>query len=480
MFKHVLCVYPYRRELSAVGFFPPVGLESIATIIEPHTRALDIIDLRKEAGHTKDFLRPNIDLVCFSLNWDRDAEFLLEEIRSVPKDIFTIVGGRHVTLDPEKWLKDCPNIDVVVRGDGEEATQEFCQGLSLEKIAGLSFRKNGRIVHNPNRKLGPINENFYPNRRLRKYDYEVVLGGASTGLLIDMVCASRGCPFNCKFCSFNRNPWGKKREWSARSPESVVEELAQIKAPIVGFSDDLFTYDMDRVEKICDLILARGIKKNYLINARIEIARRPDLIKKMEKTGFFMLMLGIESAQDKTLRSMRKGFNTSQIREYFKVLRQTSMILHGYFILGNIGETIEEMEEILPFANELGLDSFALSVLRTSPYSGLDELVAQTPGYHIAPNSKIYSDHCSVYQLRQLRRRMNRQFYTVRRIMRIGGKGLECIELRLLTGLLLRVPKILWNSITHLRKRSKNHRQKRASKIRPTCPPPKPQPNPPF
>ena len=108
----------------------------------------------------------------------------------------------------------------------------------------------------------------------------------------------------------------------------------------------------------------------------------------MERAGFAFLMFGIESTQDKTLRSMRKGFNIKQIREYCKGLRKTSMIRHGYFILGNIGETVPEMLEIPSFAPELGLDTIALSTLRAHPYSGLDELVANNPGYHIAPNAE--------------------------------------------------------------------------------------------
>lgn len=458
LFKHVLCVYPYRRELNAVGFFPPLGLEFIASVIEPYTQALDIVDLRKETGHTKDFLRPETEMVCFSLNWDRDPDFLREEIRSVPGEILVLVGGRHATLDPEQWLIDCPNVDGVVRGDGEEASEEFCRGVPLEEIAGLSFRTDERIIHNPNRELGKIRENIYPNRSLRRYTYEVMLGGTGTGLLIDMVSSSRGCPFNCTFCSFNRNPLGQKRRWSARSAESVVEELAQIKAPLVGFSDDLFTFDMDRVERICDLILARGIRKNYLINARLEIARRPDVLRKMERAGFLLLMLGIESAQDKTLQSMRKGFNTKQIRQYCKVIRRTSMLLHGYFILGNIGESVAEMEQILPFAKELGLDTIAISMLRDSPHSGLDELVAANRGYHIAPGGKIYSDHCSIGELRQLRRWINRKFYTVGQILHLAQKGSRVSELRLLPALLLRLPKILWYSLMHIRKRAKRHR----------------------
>ena len=93
MFQHVLCVYPYRCDLKNMGFFPPLGLEYIAAVIEPHTQALDVVDMRKETGRTKDFLRPETDLVCFSVNWDSDAEFVREEIVSVGSDILVVVGG---------------------------------------------------------------------------------------------------------------------------------------------------------------------------------------------------------------------------------------------------------------------------------------------------------------------------------------------------------------------------------------------------
>ena len=464
MFQHVLCVYPYLRELNRVGFFPPLGLEFIAAAIKPHALAIDIVDMRKESGCTKDFLRPETDMVCFSINWDRDVEFLRQEILSVGPDIFTVVGGRHATEDPEHWLSSCPNVDVVVRGDGEEIMEDICRGMPLEEIAGLSFRKNGRIFHNPNRKLSVIREDLYPDRSRRRYSYEVVFEGINTGIKIDTLSASRGCPFNCTFCSFSRNPWGEKRKWSARSPESVVAELAQIDAHIVGFTDDLFTYDMDRVDRICDLILERGIRKKYLINARLEIARRPDVLRKMERAGFLLLMLGIESAHDKTLRSMRKGFDTARIREYFNDLRNCSMLLHGYFIVGNIGESEEEMLEISSFAHELKLDIIALSTLRDSPYSGLDELVSNSPGYHIAPNRKIYSDECSGKQLRQLRRRINREFYTPRQCLRLVCKGIQNSVYVFLPALFLRLPLIAWKMVMNAREKSRRRTQRQAKR----------------
>ena len=126
--------------------------------------------------------------------------------------------------------------------------------------------------------------------------------------------------------------WGKfKRAWS-------------------GSFDDLFTHDLDRVESHLRPDPGRGIRKRYFVNVRLEIARRPDVLRKMEQAGFSMLMLGVESAHDKTLRAMRKGFDVARIRKYFEVLRHSRMFLHGYFIVGCIGESRDDMLQIAPFA----------------------------------------------------------------------------------------------------------------------------------
>lgn len=425
MFRHVLCVYPYRVEIAGSNHFPPLGLEIVAAVIEKHARAIDIVDLRKESNRTVDFIRPETDLVVFSVNWDLEGRFVREEINSVPPHVMTLVGGRHATEDPEKWMVDCPNVDVLVRGDGEEIVDELARGEPLEKIAGLSFRRDGELVHNPARLPGPVADDVYPNRRLRRYTYSVELDDFETGITLDSVAASRGCPHNCTYCSFSRNPWGAKRSWSARSPEAVVRELEEIDAKAVVFTDDNFTHDMDRVGKICDLIMAAGIRKRYLVNARLEVAKRPDVLCKMARAGFSMLLLGIESTQDRTLRSMRKGFNTKRIREYFQVLRRMPMLTHGYFIIGNIGETEEEMLYVARFARELGVDTLGLSHLRNSPYSGIVELVAATPGYHVAPDGKVYSDRYSNERLRQIRRRIYRRFMTAGQILHVLKKALR-------------------------------------------------------
>ena len=137
--------------------------------------------------------------------------------------------------------------------------------------------------------------------------------------------------------------------------------------------DDVFTHQPDRVAEICDLLIAKRIRKHYIVNARAEIAKRPDVIRKMEQAGFLALLIGVESTQDATLKSMGKGFTIEQIRQWFEVLRKSKMIINAYFIVGNIGETEEQMLSTASFARSIGVDLIHVSRLRSEPYSGLEQ-----------------------------------------------------------------------------------------------------------
>lgn len=431
MFEHVLCVYPYREEIGTFGFFPPLGLEYIAATLERHARSLEVVDLRQERGRTSDFIRPDTSLVCFSVNWNRELEFVRQEIQSVPPGIFTVIGGRHASEDPEGWLRDCPRVDMVVRGDGEDAIGEFADGRPLDDVAGIGFRRNGGLVHTATRRYRPPSDDVFPRRARRRYTYTI----PGTGIAIDSIAASRGCPYHCRFCSFNRNPWGEKRPWTARSVESVVRELAETKADLVHFVDDNFGYDADRVGELADRLCELGIRKKYFASTRLDIARRPDVLKKLAAAGIVGLEVGIESAQDRTLRSMQKGLDVARIRTYCRVLAP-DFWLHGYFIIGNIGETREEILGILPFARELGLDTLGLSVLRFEPQCGLEELLAANPDYHVSPGGKIYSNHLSAAELDRLRRQILSSFYGPRHVLRAVSKAHR-------TGLLRYVPRLM-------------------------------------
>ena len=134
-------------------------------------------------------------------------------------------------------------------------------------------------------------------------------------------------------------------------------------------------------------------------------------------------LLGIESAHDKTLASMNKGFTTAKVREYFEVLRQFNFIYHCYFIIGNIGETRDEMLDIVNFSHELGIDTLGLSILRATKYSPLKDMLKEFDDYHIEEGSgKVYSDRISLKELQQIRRNVNASFFTIPVILRILKK----------------------------------------------------------
>ncbi|MCX7702841.1 MAG: B12-binding domain-containing radical SAM protein [Planctomycetota bacterium] len=422
--REVLCVYPYRREKIHTNFLPPLGLEHIAAVVSPYAKKTTVIDIRYEPYPISRFINANTDLILLSLNWRNERSFFLNFINRLPKHIVKIVGGRYATEAVEELFEWCPNIHAVVRGDGEEPMRRIIENKGFTNVPCVSYRQNGRVIHNPSEALPPVRDDIFPIRKLRRYKYTICPGGIETGVKIDMVASSRGCPYRCKFCTFNMNPLGQKRDWSARSPESVVEELKQIDADIIAFSDDNFTHDMDRVGRICDLLLKERIKKRYIFNARVEIAKRPDVLAKMYKAGMRVPLIGLESCSDTTLRQLAKGFTTDDVRRYFSVLRRFGFFLHTCFIVGNIGETEEEILRIPKFARELGADGLSVQRLRVEKFSPLKELVEKTEGYHIREGEMgiVYSDSLSPQRLKRIGRKVMRRFYLPFHIFSVAHK----------------------------------------------------------
>jgi len=445
MYRHVLCVYPYRRTHSSKTSFPPLGLEYVAAALRPYAERIELVNFRHQrTPGTRPLVRPETDLVCYSINWRSDLELIRDDINALPPGVMTILGGRTATEDPGYWLQACPNVGAVVCGDGERAIAEIAQGRAWSEIAGLAYRgRDGEVVFNRPRENVPLDDNLMPARELRRHAYYLTSKGVSTGIKIDQVAGSRGCPFHCKFCNFSINPWGVKRCWAPRSPESIVREIEQIDADLVVFVDDVFTYEPDRVAEICDLLIARGIRKHYIANARLEIAKRPDVLAKMERAGFIALLLGVESTQDATLKSMGKGFTIEQVRQRFEVLRKSKMVINAYFIVGNIGETEEQMLSTALFARSLGVDLIHVSRLRNEPYSGLAELVEHTPGYHIGADGFVYSDAYSAEHIANLRKQIDLRFHTPLQVARVVIKLARIAQWRVKAKALLTIPVFL-------------------------------------
>ncbi|HUT30499.1 MAG TPA: radical SAM protein [Sedimentisphaerales bacterium] len=453
LYKHVLALYPYfGSSTAAMGIFPPTGLEYIAASMKGLVGKVTLMDLRHEKTYRDPkvlgrFIRDGVDLICVSIPWSSQFKNVSNFVSQLPAEVPTVVGGYKATLEVEDVFERCPNVDMIVRGEGEEIIKQIVTGEAYGNIRGLSYRNNGTLVHNEIHPLPDLERIAFPDRSLRRQDYGIVQNGVHLSRhTFDTILTTRGCPFKCKFCTFSLNPLGQKRSYTERPIESVIEELKTIKADVVLVSDDNFFTNPKRSERLCDLIIENGIKKTFVVQARVDIARHRRILDKAQEAGFRLFLIGVESPHDRILEQLQKGITQQQIREAFAVLTQYDFYLHGYFIYGNVGETEEEMLYIAKFAKEIALDSITFQKLRVEKFSPLQELVEQTPGYHFDRiGGPVYSERYGRKELKEIRNRIRSEFYDLPQMLHIVRKArrIGLVSGRDLFGALMGLPLLL-------------------------------------
>lgn len=417
--RHVLCLYPHFDD---PALWPALGLDYVATAAKQVAQDVELVDLRYVQDY-REYIRPDTDAIAVSFNWPRHFDFVTKIINHIPRTDLLVVGGRVASFECERILEDCPNVDVIVRGEGEATIQDLLKAEGLHQVDGVSYRANGRVVHRPNREMLPIGKIGPPDRSLRVKPYAFVVDGVDPGVRLDTMLTSRGCPYKCKFCTFDTNPLGQKRTWAARDPEDVVDEIESMDADVIFFNDDNFMFDARRVERICDLLIARGIKKAYGGETRIDCTKHPEVLAKMYQAGFRMLGVGVEAIDDDTLQEMNRGYTVKDVEEAFAVLREVGILTVGFYIAGWFGQTREDIVKIADFSHECGIDFVCPSIIRYEPYSGMDELLAKYPNYHVSESRQVYSDELSAVEIQGATREMKARFYTPRQYAQILRKA---------------------------------------------------------
>ncbi len=431
-YRHVLALNPYfGHATTAMGIFPPTGLEYIVASMKGLVEKITLLDLRYEEAYQSpealsEFIRKeDVDLLCVTIGWAGQFDTVCNLVAQLPSEVCTVVGGHKATEEVEYLFERCANIDMVVRGEGEETIRHIVQGDPLDEIRGLSYRMDDKITHNKIHELPSLDKIAYPDRSLRRQEYRVMQHGVRLSKhTFDTILTTRGCPFNCTFCTFSLNPLGQKRSYTERPVESVIEELKTITADVVLFSDDNFFTNPKRTERLCDLILENGIKKTFVVQARIDVSKHRQALDKAKKAGFQVFLLGIESPHDRILNQLQKGITQKQIRESIAILRGYDFYLHGYFIYGNLGESEEEMLYIAGFAKELKLDSISFQKLRAEKFSPVKDAVEQTPGYwYDRVGGSVYSDRFGRKEFKDIRNRIRRGFYNIPQLVHIYWKA---------------------------------------------------------
>jgi radical SAM superfamily enzyme YgiQ (UPF0313 family) len=289
-------------------------------------------------------------------------------VKRINPDCRVVIGGPHVTFTARETLRECEAIDVVVRGESEltfhKLVRAWDKGLPINRIAGLTFRSNGAVTQTPDR---PFIQNLdtlpfpaWEKLPMEKYKFN--------GKRFGIVMTSRGCPFDCIFCSSSQL-CGKI--WRARNPENVVDELKLLHDEVgireIEFMDDTFTLDSSRAEKVCDRIVKEGLDISWTCSSRVNTINKR-LAEKLNRAGCHTVYFGIESGSQEILDRIGKGINLNQSRKAVKIARHAGLNSLGSFIIGLPGETGRSIRNTIGFAKRLGL-TFAQFTTAT-PYPG--------------------------------------------------------------------------------------------------------------
>lgn len=297
--------------------------------------------------------------------------------KELNSDCITVVGGPHPTFAAKRIVEECPYIDVAVRGEGEETLKELVSTKELDDIKGITYRKGDRIVENKNRPfIQDLDSLPFPAYHLLPMDkYE--LGGFKYATMM----TSRGCPFNCIFCS-SSGICGKA--WRGNSPDRVLEQIKLLVSEHgiseIEMLDDTFLFDNKRARNICDLIIEEGLDVSWSCSSRVDTITKP-LAEKLKEAGCHTIYMGIESGSQKILNRLRKGVSIEQIKKAVKIVKEAGLDVFGSFVLGVPGETKRLMEKTVDFAKKLRL-TFAQFTLLT-PYPG-------TEAYEIAERDDLF------------------------------------------------------------------------------------------
>ena len=310
--------------------------------------------------------------------WSRTAFEVVSITKKVNKDIAVVLFGLHPSSRPAECMEN-GQVDFVVIGEPEDTVAELVEALEQKKtdfrgINGLGFRKKGKAVFTDKR---TVIENLdalpLPARHLlpMKVYAQAVKQNPLRGEITKpytIVITSRGCPYNCVFCT-HCIVWGKT--WRPRSPKSVVDEVEHVIKTYgikqVDFADDNMTLDRQRMAQICDLIVERGLHFEWFTPNGVRADTLDEwLLRKMRKAGCKKIRVAPESGVQRVVSDIaKKNLDLKKVEEAVVAARKVGIKVGCFFVIGLIGETKADIEETIKFAyrlKSLGADSFIFSI----------------------------------------------------------------------------------------------------------------------
>ena len=360
--------YQARREVTSYWYptwlAQPAALVPGAKLLDcpPHNIGKDAcLNIAKEYDHV---------IIHTSTPSLKNDSKVAEAIKAQRPDTTIGFVGAHAAVLPTETLKASPAIDWVGRKEFDFTCKEVAEDRPIETIDGLSFRKDGKIIHNKEREMIQNMDTLPWVADVYKRDLKIE--NYYIGYLLHpyvSMYTGRGCPAQCTFCLWPQTIGGHK--YRVRSAQNVADEMAYMKKifPQVReffFDDDTFTANLPRAREIAKKLGSLGV--HWSCNSRANLDY--DTIKSFKDNGLRLFLVGYESGNDETLTRIKKGVTTAEMRRFTKDCHKAGVIIHGTFILGLPVETRETIEQTVRFAQEL--DVFSMQVSLAAPYPGTE------------------------------------------------------------------------------------------------------------
>jgi magnesium-protoporphyrin IX monomethyl ester (oxidative) cyclase len=322
------------------------------------------------------------DLVVITVpfsGWSKTAFDVASAAKSINQDITNVLIGLHPSARPVDCLMH-PNVDFAVIGEPEQTVFELAsvleqgKGEDLKKVRGIAFIKNGKTIVTPPRPaIQDLDSLPFPARHLLPMEayFAAVKENPVRGEIRKPWAAmitSRGCPYDCVFCTIH-TVMGKK--WRARSPENVVDEIEQLVYTYhikqIDFSDENMTLDKKRMEAICDLILKKGLDIEwYAPNGVRADTLDENLLTKMKESGCKKIRVAPESGVQRVVdQIIKKNLSLKEVEKAVILSKKVGIKVGCFFVIGLIGETKKDIEETINYAyklRRLGADGFIFSI----------------------------------------------------------------------------------------------------------------------
>ncbi|MFH1173032.1 MAG: radical SAM protein [bacterium] len=366
--------------------FPAIGLSAIAAYIRQQGFKVKIIDapaLRLSVESFDKYLKDNYSqepprYVGFTAVTSavKNAYAMAKIVRQIFPQAKIVFGGVHPTVLPAEVINQ-PEVDIVVKGEGELTFTEILAGRELAEIKGIVYKTDGQVMDNPAReRIDNLDQLPFPAYDLLPMDKYYPAQGSYERLPAISMLTTRGCPGRCTFCN---KTLGSRIVF--RSAGSLVEEIKKLVKDFgirqIMFYDDTFTVHKENVRQFCQLLLDQKIDITWCCFSRVDFIDL-DLLKLMKQAGCHQIMYGIESGDQAVLDSINKNIKLDQIREVIKLTKQAGIDIRGAFMIGSPMETKETVLRTLNFAIELNPEIVIFNI--TTPYPGsqmFDQVKAQ-------------------------------------------------------------------------------------------------------